>query len=98
MRSTTMPEDRPRTPRTLLIPDHLWDTLAAMASEMGADRDALVNQALFTFARLNGFLIPSDLRKLADGESPAAEPAPIGRGGGEAEGTLLQEEGAAAPT
>ena len=33
-----MPPDRPRTPRTLLIPDHLWDAFATMASEMGTDR------------------------------------------------------------
>src|SRR5713101_483968 len=73
--SAPMPEDRPRTPRTLLIPDHLWDAMAAMASEMGADRDALVNQALYTFARLNGFLVPSDLRRPAGDE---AERAPGG--------------------
>jgi FHA domain len=66
-----MPDDRPRTPRTLLIPDHLWDAFAAMASEMGGDRDALVNQALYTFARLNGFLVPSDLRRLADDDADA---------------------------
>ena len=97
-----MPEDRPRTPRTLLIPDHLWDTFAAMASEMGAERDALVNQALFTFARLNGYLVPSELHRL-DPERPSAAgyPAPReesganGRGGVEQEGTLLREEGAA---
>src|SRR5438093_6886540 len=29
-----------------------------MASEMGIDRDGLVNQALFTFARLNGYMMP----------------------------------------
>jgi len=100
-----MPEDRPRTPRTLLIPDHLWDTLAAMASEMGADRDALVNQALFTFARLNGYLVPADLRRLADegelvhsGLPARREASPAnGRDGGEVEGTLLREE-AGAPT
>ena len=92
-----MPEDRPRTPRTLLIPDHLWDTLAAMSSEMGADRDALVNQALFTFARLNGYLVPSDLRRLLNEEGPAAGSPPNGGSGMEAEGTLLREE-VAAPT
>jgi FHA domain len=97
-----MSDDRSRTPRTLLIPDHLWDALAAMASEMGADRDALVNQALFTFARLNGYLVPSDLRRLA-GE---AEPSPAGfptprevspADSVEVDGTLLQQE-AALPT
>jgi hypothetical protein len=65
-----MPANRPRTPRTLLIPDHLWDAFATMASEMGTDRDALVNQALYTFARLNGFLLPPDLRTSSPEESP----------------------------
>jgi FHA domain len=98
-----MPEDRPRTPRTLLIPDHLWDTLAAMASEMGADRDALVNQALFTFARLNGYLVPSDVRRLAGEAEPEGLPTPRevspanGRDSVEVDGTLLREE-TAAPT
>ena len=59
-----MSEERAKTPRTLLIADHLWDAFLAMADEMGADRDALINQALYTFARLNGFLVPSDLAKL----------------------------------
>ena len=67
-----MADDRPRTPRTVLIPDHLWDALSAMAGEMGADRDALVNQALYTLARLNGFLVPSDLRRVAGDEAARA--------------------------
>jgi len=91
-----MPEDRPRTPRTLLIPDHLWDALASMAAEMGADREALVNQALFTFARLNGYLIPSDSRRLAEAgpvQAPVREVSPAnGRDSVEVEGTLLREE------
>ncbi|HWE23001.1 MAG TPA: FHA domain-containing protein [Myxococcales bacterium] len=67
-----MPADRPRTPRTLLIPDHLWDAFATMAAEMGTDRDALVNQAMFTFARLNGFVVASDLRAGATAEAVSA--------------------------
>ena len=59
-----MTDDRAKTPRTLLIADHLWETFATMAVEMGADRDALINQALYTFARLNGFMVPADLKKL----------------------------------
>ena len=58
---TTM-ADRSRSPRTLMIADHLWDALSTMAGEMGTDREALVNQALYTFARLNGYIIPGDLR------------------------------------
>jgi len=99
-----MSDDRPRTPRTLLIPDHLWDTLAAMASEMGADRDALVNQALFTFARLNGYLVPSDARRLAAADPETAglatprQVSPAnGRDSMDVDGTLLREE-TAAPT
>jgi hypothetical protein len=59
-----MSDDRAKTPRTLLISDHLWEALGTMAAEMGSDRDALVNQALHTFARLNGFLLPADLARL----------------------------------
>ena len=59
-----MSDDRAKTPRTLLIADHIWDAFSALAAEMGSDRDALVNQALYTFARLNGFLLPADLKDL----------------------------------
>ena len=59
-----MSDDRAKTPRTLLIADPLWETFAAMAEEMGSDRDALINQALHMFARLNGYLIPADLARL----------------------------------
>lgn len=45
-----------RTVRPVALADHLWDTLDEMARQMGTDRDALVSQAVFTFARLNGFL------------------------------------------
>jgi FHA domain len=57
--------DRPRTPRTLLIPDHVWQAYEQMAADMGTDREGLVSQALFSFARLNGFLVPSDLLRLS---------------------------------
>ena len=53
-----------KTARTLLIADHLWEAFSSMAAEMGSERDALINQALYTFARLNGFLVASDLAKL----------------------------------
>ena len=60
-----MTDDRAKTPRTLLIADHLWETFASMASDMGGEREALINQALYTFARLNGFLVASDARRIA---------------------------------
>jgi hypothetical protein len=68
-----MTDDRSKTPRTLMVADHLWEVLATMAVEMGTDRDALINQALYTFARLNGFLVPADLKKLSGGQPGAAD-------------------------
>ncbi len=67
-----MNDDRAKTPRTLLVADHLWDAFAAMAAEMGSDRDALINQALYTFARLNGYLVPSDLKRMSSIPPPPA--------------------------
>jgi hypothetical protein len=57
--------------RKVAIADHLWSCFEQMAQEMGTDRDGLVNQALFMFARLNGFLVPGG----AAGAS-ASPPAP----------------------
>ena len=59
-----MTDDRGKTARSLFISDHLWEAFSSMAVEMGSDREALINQALYTFARLNGFLLPADLQKL----------------------------------
>jgi hypothetical protein len=70
-----MTDDRAKTPRTLLVADHLWEAFSLMAAEMGNDRDALVNQALYTFARLNGFLVPGDLKRLTAQLPPVPMPA-----------------------
>ncbi len=48
------PSSRP--PRKVQIADHIWNAFEEMAVQMGSDRDALINQAMFMFARLNGFL------------------------------------------
>lgn len=45
-----------RPPREVAIADHLWSAFEEMAEVMGADRDGLINQAMFMFARLNGFM------------------------------------------
>ena len=65
-----MSDDRAKTPRTLMIADHLWDAFAHMSVEMGSERDALINQALYTFARLNGF----ELNKKAASAQPPPPP------------------------
>jgi hypothetical protein len=64
------PSSRP--PRKVAIADHIWEAFEEMASQMGSERDALINQAMFMFARLNGF-IESD--KSAPGvPTPSARP------------------------
>jgi FHA domain-containing protein len=45
-----------RATRSVQIADHLWDLFEEMAKAVGSDRDGLINQAMFAFARLNGFL------------------------------------------
>jgi FHA domain len=62
-----------RTPRKVAIAEHIWTAFDEMAGQMGSDRDALINQAMFMFARLNGFLDGS-----ASQGSPAAIPASNG--------------------
>ena len=42
--------------RKVSIADHIWQAFEDMANQMGSDRDALINQAMFMFARLNGFM------------------------------------------
>jgi len=42
--------------RKVAVADHIWDAFEQMAQDMGSDRDGLINQAMFMFARLNGFL------------------------------------------
>ncbi|MEN9797541.1 MAG: hypothetical protein RL653_1237 [Pseudomonadota bacterium] len=42
--------------RKVAVADHIWDAFEQMAQEMGSSRDGLINQAMFMFARLNGFL------------------------------------------
>lgn len=60
--------------KPVALPEHLWEALDLMSSEMGVGRDALVAQAVFTLARLNGYVVPG--RGLQAGASaPAASPA-----------------------
>ncbi|WP_242395315.1 FHA domain-containing protein [Anaeromyxobacter oryzisoli] len=61
-----------KTVRPIAIADHLWEALDRMALEMGSDREALVNQALHVFARLNGYLVPGSIA--AAPPRPPAEP------------------------
>jgi hypothetical protein len=59
-----------------MVADHLWEALAGMAADMGTDREALINQALYTFARLNGYLLPAEVRGPPARNSEPQAPAP----------------------
>src|SRR5688572_31822077 len=66
-----MIDQNSRPPRKVGIADHLWETYEDMARQMGSDRDALINQALFMFARLNGFI---EVARSERSEVPASAP------------------------
>jgi len=67
--------------RKVAVADHIWDAFEQMAHDMGSDRDALVNQAMFMFARLNGFLEAGGARAAAPapGQSLRTEAVPAPR-------------------
>ena len=70
-------------PRKVAIPDHLWQLFEDMALKMGSDRDGLVCQAMFVFARLNGFIEVPAVRQTLSGASPSIGDAatPLASGG-----------------
>jgi hypothetical protein len=51
------------------LPAHLNEVLDTMSREMGVPRDALVSQAVYQLARLNGYVVPG---KISGGAAPAA--------------------------
>ncbi|WP_257459062.1 FHA domain-containing protein [Archangium lipolyticum] len=72
-----MIDQNSRPARKVGIADHLWETYEDMAQQMGSDRDALINQALFMFARLNGFIeVARPGRPEVASGAGAAAPAP----------------------
>jgi hypothetical protein len=68
-----------RPPRKIGIADHIWEAFEEMASSMGSDRDALINQAMFMFARLNGFLEMNGAAKPMNGAAAVAKPIAVAR-------------------
>ncbi len=74
-----------RTRRELDIADHLWDCLTRIAEDCGTDRHAVVNQAIYEFARRFNFLtpmakeVPAPDQQVGPGRgapAPAPSPAP----------------------
>jgi hypothetical protein len=62
-----MSESKPVT-----MPSHLWEAVELMSIEMGVPADGLVAQAVFTLARLNGYVVAG--KALESGAAAAAHP------------------------
>jgi hypothetical protein len=82
-----------KTTRRIEVADHLWDAFGRMAEELGTGRDALVNQAMHVFARLNGFVVPGapahgDVPPLPQ-RPPPGPPAPASPAGNPAAEQVL---------
>lgn len=59
--------------KAITMAPHLWEALDQMSSEMGVPADALVAQAVYTLARLNGFVVPGKVGTVGTvGAGPAA--------------------------
>lgn len=52
-----------KTVKSLAVGEHLWSAVEQMAEDMGVEPDAIVSQALFTLARLNGYVVPGQPTK-----------------------------------
>jgi hypothetical protein len=73
-------EHASRPARKVAIADHIWDVFEDMAREMGSDRDGLINQAMFMFARLNGFLdsgVSTSRNAVVAASQPARPPVAV---------------------
>lgn len=66
-----------KTSRQIAIADHLWEAYERMADEMGSDPEALVNQAMHMFARLNGFVVPGAPERAAETPQPLEVSQPL---------------------
>jgi hypothetical protein len=55
------------------MPPHLWEALDLMSAEMGVPPDALVGQAVFMLARLNGYVVAG--KAMNGGGAPSSSPS-----------------------
>src|SRR5688500_14689832 len=70
-----------KTRRELDVADHLWDCLTRIAEDCGTDRHAVVNQAIYEFARRFNFLTPM-AKEVPSLEDPIGPGKVAGGGGG----------------
>jgi FHA domain len=60
--------------KPVALPPHLWEALEEMSHDMGVDIDGLVSQAVFTLARLNGYVLPGRVGESASSSSSPSRP------------------------
>lgn len=77
--------------KSIGLPSHLWAALDQMAGEMGVGRDQLIAQAVFTLARLNGYLVPGKVH-VASGGPPRLEPSVSRSAAMKSRGRGMEEE------
>ncbi len=58
----------------VVLPPHLWRALEVMGHDMGVAPASLVNQAVFAWLRINGYVLPGTVAPLAE---PAPAPAAV---------------------
>lgn len=65
-----------KTVRPIPIADHLWEALERMAAEMGTDAESVVNQAIHSWGRQHGYLLPggAEAEGAAAGQQGAQDP------------------------
>jgi hypothetical protein len=63
----------PSSSRTLQVADRLWAAIELMSSEMQIPPEALVNQALFSWAKMNGYLEASPVEDVTPMEPAMSE-------------------------
>lgn len=63
------------TPKVVHISEPLWRALEVMSEQMGIDKDALLNQAVYALARTHGFITPPQI-KVADEAAHAIDAIP----------------------
>ena len=66
--------------RAVTLPAHLWEALDTMGKEMGLPPESLLGQAVFTLARLNGYVVPGKVQLGAGAAASTSAPAKSGGG------------------
>jgi hypothetical protein len=63
-----------KTVHPIPIADHLWEALERMAAEMGSDVESVVNQAIHSWGRQNGFVLSGGDAQPASTDGRGADP------------------------